>query len=381
MRQIKAIHFAVIPNSNNNAGDNFLYSLIRKIIEYFFRKKGFLVSWEIKSQWEISSVESIRKTNADFVLFGGGGLFLPDQKGAQNSNKTGWQINLPAEDYLGFNVPYFGAAIGFNWFRYSKVKKNIIKNSAQSFIQNSAAMGIRNKGSIKELESITGIKNKMSWLPCPTTLLKELIKSNIETCLKKELHSKVSLERPLLNKSKKLNIGINLSCDRLEQRGIQNKTFISLRESLFELKNQGHSLIYLAHKDLDLYAYEKLGKENLFKSKINISTFDPNNIVSTYLDFDILLGGRGHSLMIPFGIGIPIISLTTHNKQKYFMSDCNLLNFSLEITELSTEQLTNQLFHSIQNINMQNVNNHTYQKNGLNAWKNFANDIAYKIRK
>ena len=380
MRQIKAIHFAVIPNSNNNAGDNFLYTLIRKIIEYFLQKKGFIVSWEIKSQWEISSAESIRKSKADFILFGGGGLFLPDQNGACKSNNTGWQINIPAQDYYNFNIPYYGAAIGFNWFRFSKVDKNVIKNSAKSFIDNSSAMGIRNKGSIKELESITGIRNKISWLPCPTTLLKELLNSNIETDLNKELHNKVSLERPLKDKTKKLNIGINLSCDRLDQRGINNQTFISLRKSLLELIKKGHSLTYLAHKDLDLFAYEKIGKEDIFKSKINISTFDPNQIVSTYLDFDVFFGGRGHSLMIPFGIGIPIISLTTHNKQKYFMDDCDLLNFSLEITELSSEKITNQLFKSIENINMQKENNLKYQKKGLDAWKNFAEAISNKIR-
>ena len=45
--------------------------------------------------------------DSDFALFGGGGLFLPDQKGAQTSNKTGWQINIPKSEYPCFSIPYF----------------------------------------------------------------------------------------------------------------------------------------------------------------------------------------------------------------------------------------------------------------------------------
>ena len=39
----------------------------------------------------------INKLNINLALFGGGGLFLPDQKGANKSNNTGWQINIASE--------------------------------------------------------------------------------------------------------------------------------------------------------------------------------------------------------------------------------------------------------------------------------------------
>ncbi len=377
MKQINAIHYSVIPNSNNNAGDNYLYLLIRLLLEKFLLDKGCKVNWEIHSQWEVSSAYDSNNGSADFALFGGGGLFLPDQKGAQTSNNTGWQINIPKSEYPRFSIPYFGAAIGFNWFRFSDFDKKIIRDSAIAFLENACEVGIRNKGSIKDLEEITGVKNKMFWLPCPTTLLKKLIQSDINVNIKQNLRSQI-LEKRFCSNNKNLKIGINLSCDRLKQRGINDETLSSLRAALEILKEQGHSIIYLAHKDLDLYAYKKLGS-SLFNDLINISTYGPNEIVESYLNFDIVLGGRGHSLMIPFGIGIPIISLTTHNKQKYFMEDCKLSNFSIEITELPKEIITLKLIESINAISDQEKCNQTYQLLGLNAWREFSDKINKKV--
>ena len=83
--------------------------------------------------------------------------------------------------------------------------------------------------------------------------------------------------------------------------------------------------------------------------------------------------------MIPFGIGIPIISLTTHNKQKYFMEDCKLSNFSIEITELPKEIITLKLIESINAISDQEKCNQTYQLLGLNAWREFSDKINKKV--
>ena len=76
MKKIKAIHYCVIPKSNNNAGDNLLYILVRNIINGFIN--NYEIQWILKSQWKVSSALEINSLDSDFVLFGGGGLFLPD---------------------------------------------------------------------------------------------------------------------------------------------------------------------------------------------------------------------------------------------------------------------------------------------------------------
>ena len=67
MKKIKAIHYCVIPKSNNNAGDNLLYILVRKIINGFL--KNYEIEWILKSQWEVSSSLEINSLNSDFVRF------------------------------------------------------------------------------------------------------------------------------------------------------------------------------------------------------------------------------------------------------------------------------------------------------------------------
>ena len=74
MLNIKALHYCVIPESNNNAGDNLLYELIRKVIDFYM--KDIRITWITKSQWEVSTAKEINNLKVDFVLFGGGGLFL-----------------------------------------------------------------------------------------------------------------------------------------------------------------------------------------------------------------------------------------------------------------------------------------------------------------
>ena len=43
--------------------------------------------------------------------------------------------------------------------------------------------------------------------------------------------------------------------------------------------------------------------------------------------------------MIPVGLSIPVISLTSHDKQKFFMQDLKLNKFSIEISDLSGEEI------------------------------------------
>ena len=373
MITIKAVHFCVIPKSNNNAGDNLLYELIRYIINQNVKK--FKIKWELRSQWEVSNAEEINRLGADFVLFGGGGLFLPDQKGACQSNNTGWQINIPPNEYPKIMPNIYGAAIGFNWFRKCKISKSIIKNSAKSFIKNSEIVGIRNYGSIQELNKILGNDIKMYWLPCATTLISKLCENNIEIEIKKDLKNLILAKDN--SESPHLNIGINLSCDRLEQRGINETDFKKLIKTIKSLREKGHKITYVAHKDLDLKACEIIGND-LFDAVINISNLNSNDLYKSYLDFNMFFGGRGHSLMIPFGLQIPIISLTTHEKQVFFLKDANLDKFSIELSSLDSEKILNKVNWCLKNIDLQKLINN-YQEKGLLAWMNFVKIIEKDI--
>ena len=83
-------------------------------------------------------------------------------------------------------------------------------------------------------------------------------------------------------------------------------------------------------------------------------------------------GGRGHSLMIPYGLDIPIVSITTHDKQKFFMNDIKYNNCNLEMDQISSESFLNFVKDLDKKIAAQPNSNVEYKKNGYKLWKNFV---------
>ena len=115
-------------------------------------------------------------------------------------------------------------------------------------------------------------------LPCPTTLLNKFyFKKNT-----KNVQTKIS------------NVAINIGCDRLEQRNFKLEDLLKLNKSLDWMSKNGYNLTYLAHKDVDLKAVDYLS----IKSVKNISRLTNRELLKTYTEFDLVFGGRGHSLMI-----------------------------------------------------------------------------------
>jgi len=359
MKTIKAVHYSIIQNSNNNAGDNLLFESVRKIIEHF---SDIEIEWKVKSMWDLTSSSQINSDDCDFVLFGGGGIILPDQTGASNINDTGWQIDISSDDYKNINVPYFATAIGYNWFRNCSINPSKISNNLDSFIKNSKFVGFRNNGSLKSVEHITKSKyDNVGILPCPTTLLSEFY-----------FDSSSYIEK---NDSSNFNVAINIGCDRLDQRNVNLKDFSILNDSIKWMVENGYSVTYLSHKDIDLDILDYLNVDNVE----NISRFTIDELLKKYSEFDCVFGGRGHSLMIPFGLNIPIVSITTHDKQKFFMDDAGLHQCNLELLEHTSDSILSFVKNLEKNISYQKKLNYEYQKNGYKLWKEFVNHLHSSI--
>ena len=50
-------------------------------------------------------------------------------------------------------------------------------------------------------------------------------------------------------------------------------------------------------------------------------------------EIDLVIGMRGHSQMIPFGVGCKILTLGTHNKMKYFLDDISSPDLLIDLNE------------------------------------------------
>ena len=361
---IKGTHFSVIPRSNDNAGDNLLYSAMRFLISKY---SSFSIQWDIDSQWTPSCAAYINRKSSDFALFGGGGLFLPDQAGANCSNNTGWQINLNEHDYGNIDVPYFFASVGYNWFRGSSHDPSIIKPSAYSCINNSAIFGMRNYGSIDRINEIVAPKKQIHWTPCPTTILGLIGYSEKE-------NKKINYCRKDSFDIANSKIGINLSCDRLAQRLISKKDFAKLRLALSYLRDLGANIHYIAHKKDDLFAYEAIGS-SYFDEYVLFSELDITSLILEYQTYDLVFGGRGHSLMIPVGLNVPVISITTHDKQVYFLNDLLPSKYNIELGLMEDIEIMERIMNCLGTIEEQYVSIEIYQEKALNAWLAYLEDF------
>lgn len=363
---INLLHCCVDHNSNNNTGDNLLYGIARNLISHFIPED---VHWETISQWSISSADSLNRFGVDGILFGGGGLILPDQTGASCSNSTYWQIDIPTHDYPKIIPPYFAAAVGYNWFRYSKIPPNAPAENLESFVRNSSFFGARNHGTIDSINRICDSQSLgLSWLPCPTTLMARI--PRYSSCIDK---------RDTLNESPHKICGVNLPADRLNQRMSKFRDFSNLYPTFEFLKRSNYKLVYLAHKDSDLLHLQTF-PEGTFDEILNISSLVEDKLLQAYCQFDLILGGRGHSLMIPFGLHIPIISITTHDKQKFFMSDANLLEYSIEYENETDITILQQVQRILPKIKLQSRESLHYQEKGMNSWRSFTNHVFNAVR-
>lgn len=356
------LHCSVVHGSNNNSGDNILYEMVRSVISKNF---SLPINWLTLSQWEANSAALLNSFKSDLIVFGGGGLFLPDQKGSTTKNKSYWQIDLSSSDHVNIIPPYIACSIGFNWFRYSMYDQNLIKENARSFIANSLYFSCRNYGSINRLQSITELpETYFHWLPCPTTLI-DLYIDPLD----------IPINRKIIPKKV---CAINLPGDRLEQRLFNHTSYSHIKHILNTVRENDYKLVYLAHKDIDLNSLHDF-PDNYFDGIVNISHYSYEEVIKFYRSLDLVLGGRGHSLMIPVGLNVPIISLTTHDKQKFFMQDLCLEPFSLEIDSKDYQMISSKLHYCMANIALCNDKFSLYKRKANDAWLNLASHLLNNI--
>ena len=68
----------------------------------------------------------------------------------------------------------------------------------------------------------------------------------------------------------------------------------------------------------------------------------PHEVFEFYRSQKLIVGMRGHSLMIPWGLQVPVISLTTQNKQKWFIETTGHPEYSIEVTTPNLTEVLNE---------------------------------------
>ncbi len=252
------------------------------------------------------------------VVIGGGGIFL-QRKNLELAHPSSWHWFCSTELAAQVQVPIAFFGVGYNQFRNLGGMPPKFKEHLASFADRIVFMGMRNSGSMEKIKEYLPEKKQgcVAFQPCPTTVIKCLYPTLFET-------SRIQNDRPV--------IGLNCAFDRSESRfhGRKDEICCEIASAIKKLSDT-FMIRYIIHSPGDDQFLPYLMKYKVPYAITNLSNKTPKYIIQFYQQISVMIGMRGHSQMIPFGCGIPIISLISHDKLKWFLQDLNREDWGIEV--------------------------------------------------
>ncbi|MHC6204045.1 polysaccharide pyruvyl transferase family protein [Breznakiellaceae bacterium SP9] len=314
-----------------NVGDVVLYNRLEKV---FDNSVGYENIWYHRLAFgEITAIEAglINKTGK-LVIVGGHGLLMPDSN--ENSN-SGWGFNISIKNLEQISIPIVFFAIGYNVFRGEYNFRAVFSQHIGVCIDKSVFFGLRNYGSINKVKRFLPEKlhDKIKYQPCPTTIT--------------ALYSKKSRNRADSTNEIVISVAFNRFNDRFGEN--YRKVFKQLLKYCETIKNLGYTISLCGHHILDTHSkYANYFKKQGFPIA-PLYKYSEENIYKYYENKKMVIGMRGHSLMIPFGLTIPILSLTNHDKQKWFIETTGHNEWNIEMDGDFYEKLIEATIAILQN--------------------------------
>jgi polysaccharide pyruvyl transferase WcaK-like protein len=300
-----------------NAGDVLLPIAIRNSVEFGL---NYEYNWQhlfARNFVDDKSIDIANKSNG--VIIGGGGLFLRDTNPNDNS---GWQWNCSIKQLKKIKVPIVLFAVGYNRFRYQPDFEPIFKEHLNVLIEKSLFFGLRNTGSIENVKKYIDLQyhNKIRFQPCCTTIIKKLYPNFTDYSKKEDF------------------VAINCAFDRSNLRfgeDIGNK--LSAIAKMAKQVSNDFRIKFYSHMPSDEYFLPFLDAYSVKYEIVRLNT-NPQTIIQEYSKPSLVIGMRGHSQMIPFGCGTPILSIVSHEKMKWFLQDINHVEWGCEINDNNFEE-------------------------------------------
>lgn len=292
-----------------NAGDTLLPVVLRDL----FNKTLGVSKWRGKNVDHLVDNHDVEQFNSDdFLVIGGGGLFLAD---TSPNDISGWQWNCSVEQLEKISKPMIGFAIGYNRFRGQQDFKPIFRKHLNLFVAKCAFIGLRNHGSIEKVKEYLDsdeLRQKLVFQPCMTTLISRIYPNYTDYSKKEDF------------------IAFNCAFDREEMRSLKDSI-------LYEISNVAKRLSEIT--TIKYYVHSKIDKKILklwdeLNIRYEIITLDKAvQIVHEYSKPRLVIGMRGHAQLIPFGCNTPILSIISHDKMQYFLDDIHHPEWGVDVKD------------------------------------------------
>lgn len=309
----RAVHFSAF--SYGNAGDTLLTIALRDL----FNNSLGVRKWMKRHVHQLVTPKDVIILNKqDFIVVGGGGLFLADTNPNDNS---GWQWNCSIDNLKIISSPIIAFAIGYNRFRNQDDFKPVFKKHLNQFVKQAVFVGIRNNGSIDKLRKYLdneNLKEKLVFQPCMTTLISKIYPN---FCCYKEKDNVVAF---------------NCAFDRSSLRGITDEKIYSISKVAKKLSER-YAIKYYSHTRSDQKALKYFNACGVNYELVELAT--NKQIIQAYSSPKLVIGMRGHAQMIPFGCSTPILSIISHDKMRWFLEDIHHVEWGVELTDANFEEI------------------------------------------
>lgn len=322
------VHIAYFVPGRGNLGDRVLPGAVRRV---FGLEDPQCSSKHVHQHF--SAHEASILTRDTTVIVGGGGLILPDTR---PNARSGWQWNIDDHtiEQIGRRCRSFAVfAIGVNLFAESEMLSRRAIGSLTTLASAADVIGLRNHGSIERLRAVLpgDLHHKLVYTPCPTVLGPD-----------------PSHPAPFPVSFSAETIGINCAYDRADRRfsdlAVFEHEMVRFCESSVK---RGRQIRILAFHERDVRLSEVLVDRGV-PHRLDVLFAKPlEQVYETLCAVDVVAAMRGHAQMIPFGLGVPFITIDSHPKTRYFATDAGMADFTVRA---DSESLSGELDDAIDGI-------------------------------
>jgi polysaccharide pyruvyl transferase WcaK-like protein len=316
MRGMTKVFYFNVPSPAGNAGDDVLSMAVIKKFESFGP-----VEWTFFPQVKYTPPAVIDRANqCDVVLIGGHGLLISD---TNKNDISGWQWRCPMENLRRLRKPLVFYSVGYNMMEGQEPFHHNFNPHIQLVLEKSEFFSVRNQRSRQMLARHHGLpEEKIRVNHCPSVFLQPAKKIDFPRA------------RP--------RVGVSLAGDRMELRVKSTAQFCHEMRKLLKSLDRDFQICFINHNWSPLrncqYFIDSIIDELHDPLVYPIETIwdyehDVEHILNLYRSMDAVLGMRGHSQLIAFGQGVPVVSLISHNKLRWFLEDVNMPDTGVEVFE------------------------------------------------
>ena len=316
---------------NRNYGDFVLLESIRENLEKQRDIPLNFVDVDCQSTHFFSELIDELNEKADMLLIGGGGFIMNRH---EDNSLSGWQWSIKNEDIAKIKIPIVVYGIGYNKFNYDNRGFKEQMNQSLIITQKKAKLfSVRNNGTKEELIKRGLNENDIEVIPDSGMFI-----------------SPRPINAKFLNSGRML-IGLNFVSDRPQYTypDDYNNTKNIVMENLIEtckyfVEKYNAVIINIDHipvldGELNTKFKNGLGADNYLVLSEEIPEIYPPSLINShflayiYEKMNIVIGMRGHSNIISFGMGTPFISMGSHNKNRFFTKDIGEERYLIDLRD------------------------------------------------